>query len=152
MINKTSLKFIAVFVAIVAISLISLYILQTYFSPERQAARRLAELERLYAEDTYGGQTPEETLQLFIDALKAGDIELASRYFLPEDREEINGDLVAARQAGQLEDVISRVMALKSHGIKDDSVIFTSVGEDNIVEFQATLGKNQGGVWKFIDL
>ena len=74
MINKTSLKFIAGFVAIIGISLASLYVLQTYFSPEKQAERRLADLERLYEEDTYGGQTPEETLELLIAALGAGGI------------------------------------------------------------------------------
>ncbi len=42
-----------------------------------------------YAEDTYGGATPEETLQLFIDALKAGDIELASKYYIPEKQGEV---------------------------------------------------------------
>ena len=31
--------------------------------------------------DVYGGKTPEETLQLFIDDLKKGDVELASKYF-----------------------------------------------------------------------
>src|SRR3989344_4310089 len=88
-INKISLKFIAGFVVIIGLSLASLYLLQNYFNPERKAERRLAELERLYAEDTYGGQTPEETLQLFIDALKAGDIDLASKYFVIESREAV---------------------------------------------------------------
>ena len=37
--------------------------------------------------DTYGGKTPEETLRLFIDALKAGDVDLASRYFMLETNE-----------------------------------------------------------------
>lgn len=31
--------------------------------------------------DTYGGKTPEETLKLFVAALKAGDVDLASKYF-----------------------------------------------------------------------
>lgn len=31
--------------------------------------------------DTYGGKTPEETLKLFVAALKKGDIDLASKYF-----------------------------------------------------------------------
>ena len=31
--------------------------------------------------DTYGGKTPEETLQLFIEALENRDLELASKYF-----------------------------------------------------------------------
>lgn len=31
--------------------------------------------------DIYGGKTPDETLKMFIDALKKEDIELASKYF-----------------------------------------------------------------------
>ena len=43
-------------------------------SPEyRQYQDLLAQKER-YMADTYGGDTPEETLELFISALKAGDI------------------------------------------------------------------------------
>src|SRR3989344_4684683 len=126
MINKTSLKFIAGFVAIIGISLASLYVLQTYFSPEKQAERRLADLERLYEEDTYGGQTPEETLELLIAALKKGDIDLASKYFLPEDRGEIEQDLMDAQKAGQLESVVSRIAGVKLNKIEDDSAIFTS--------------------------
>jgi len=34
------------------------------------------------SEDTYGGKTPEETLNLFIEALKKEDLELASKYFV----------------------------------------------------------------------
>jgi hypothetical protein len=32
--------------------------------------------------DTWGGKTPEETLTMFVDALKRGDIDLASKYFM----------------------------------------------------------------------
>jgi hypothetical protein len=37
--------------------------------------------EERQRQDTYGGETPEETLQLFIAALESGDLELASKYF-----------------------------------------------------------------------
>ncbi|MEQ1666408.1 MAG: hypothetical protein ABL927_13640 [Bdellovibrionales bacterium] len=37
-----------------------------------------------YTADVDGGKTPEETLDLFISALKAGDIEKASRYYVLE--------------------------------------------------------------------
>jgi len=40
--------------------------------------------EALYRADTYGGDTPEETLELFIQALEAENYELASKYFVPE--------------------------------------------------------------------
>ena len=36
-------------------------------------------LSKPYREDTYGGKTPEETWGLFLDALKKGDVELASK-------------------------------------------------------------------------
>ena len=32
--------------------------------------------------DTYGGKTPQETLQLYIDAVELGDYSLASKYFV----------------------------------------------------------------------
>lgn len=32
--------------------------------------------------DTYGGKTPQETLNIFIDALRKNDLELASKYFV----------------------------------------------------------------------
>ncbi len=42
--------------------------------------------ERVYIEamtaDTYGGKTPEETINLFKAALEKGDVELASKYFM----------------------------------------------------------------------
>jgi hypothetical protein len=41
--------------------------------------------EKTMAEDTYGGETPEETLAMFINALEKEDIELASKYFILDD-------------------------------------------------------------------
>ncbi len=50
-------------------------------------------LEALDRKDTYGGKTPEETLELFIEALEAGDYELASKYYLPEQQESVYQEL-----------------------------------------------------------
>lgn len=44
-------------------------------------------LSKPYREDVYGGKTPEETWALFLDALRKGDVELASKYIVPEKRE-----------------------------------------------------------------
>ena len=49
---------------------------------KEKAQKDYEELKRLYEEDTFGGKTPEETLALFIDALKRGDTDLASKYFV----------------------------------------------------------------------
>lgn len=39
----------------------------------------------MFRNDTYGGKTPEETLQLFVQALREGDVEKASLYFTLDD-------------------------------------------------------------------
>ncbi len=45
------------------------------------------ELYQRQMADTYGGRTPQETLRMYIEAVEAGDYELASRYFIEENRE-----------------------------------------------------------------
>src|SRR3989344_9575072 len=51
--------------------------------------RNYKALEQRYIEamtaDTYGGKTPQETLDLFVAALRAEDVELASKYFLLDE-------------------------------------------------------------------
>ena len=44
-------------------------------------------VDELKAQDTFGGETPEETLEMYIEALKVGDVELASKYFRLEDQD-----------------------------------------------------------------
>ena len=54
--------------------------------------KHLAEFEvaeEMYRTDTNGGETPEETLDLFVSALEAGDAGLAASYFVPEKRGEM---------------------------------------------------------------
>ena len=46
------------------------------------------ELYKLQLADTVGGKTPQETLSLYIEAVEAGDYELASKYFVIEKQEE----------------------------------------------------------------
>ena len=58
-----------------------------------RALQDMKELEAQYKNDTYGGTTPEATLALFIDALKKGDIDLASKYFVVDERERVRADL-----------------------------------------------------------
>ena len=60
----------------------------TEYQQMREAQKIMGEWERLYREDTYGGTTPQETLSLFIEALKKGDTDLAAKYFVPDEREE----------------------------------------------------------------
>ncbi len=50
----------------------------------KQENKLLEELHKKYENDHYGGKTPEETLALFIEALKKKDYKLASKYYVAE--------------------------------------------------------------------
>lgn len=49
------------------------------YAKQLETAR--AALETAQKNDTFGGKTPEETFDMFLAALKLGDIELASKYY-----------------------------------------------------------------------
>ena len=83
---------------IIALIVIAVLLIQ-YFEPEaverREGRKNTEEFVELYegwqkqlSEDTYGGKTPQETLDMFIEALRNDDLELASKYFAPEMDEE----------------------------------------------------------------
>lgn len=50
-----------------------------------RAAEVQARVEEAYRNDTFGGKTPQETLDMFVAALRAEDVELASKYFALDD-------------------------------------------------------------------
>lgn len=55
-----------------------------------------ARLKALVEVDTYGGKTPEETLNMFIAAVETGDYELASKYFVVEKQSEEKARLISS--------------------------------------------------------
>jgi hypothetical protein len=57
-----------------------------------------AKWDALEARDTYGGKTPEETWGMYIDALKKGDVELASKYYQVDQQNEVKDDLEIAKK------------------------------------------------------
>ena len=151
MINKTSLKFVAGFALIVVLAFGSIYYLNYYNSPEQKALRYYADLEKQYAEDTYGGKTPEETLQLFVDALKAGDIDLASKYFVVEKQTESLNKIQKIIDAGNLEKMITDVSKFRNgRELFEDNYQFV-VLKDGTNEALFTIGlvKNTlANIWK----
>ncbi|OGZ29602.1 MAG: hypothetical protein A2931_01970 [Candidatus Niyogibacteria bacterium RIFCSPLOWO2_01_FULL_45_48] len=152
MVNRTSLKFVAGFALIIVLVFGSIYYLNYYNSPEQKALRYYADLEKQYAEDTYGGKTPEETLQLFIDALKAGDIDLASKYFVVEEREKTKNDLATVQNNGGLGDVMGRIQNLSLSKTDNDKAWFVITDENRVIKYEVLLSKNQNSVWKIIDM
>lgn len=53
-----------------------------------EAKRLQSQWEKPYREDKYGGKTPEETYDMFLDALRKGDTTLASKYLVIEKQDD----------------------------------------------------------------
>lgn len=83
-----------------------------------KAAEVQARVEEAYRNDTYGGKTPQETLDMFVAALRAGDVELASKYFALDDNTLIRDiewyeGLVKAKKENRLNEIIDLVSKAK---------------------------------------
>jgi len=77
------------------------------FLADRETNKAIKELERPYREDKYGGKTPEETFDLFLGALRKGDIELASKYFVIDKQEGWRNTLQELKNDKEMGDFIS---------------------------------------------
>lgn len=88
----------------------------------RNQAALDAEIEKIrekYKNDLDGGKTPEETLDLFIEALKAGDIEKASKYYELSIQDDEFGELKEELQKeGNLKKSIDYVSEIYNNGTK----------------------------------
>src|SRR3990167_4899471 len=66
-------------------------------------------IDAIYKNDTYGGKTPEETFDLYLAALKKGDLELASKYFVVERRKIATDELLEMKTNNQMADYIKEL-------------------------------------------
>ncbi len=64
---------------------------EAYFYAMEQGPQIMEEIQKqihkTLAEDTYGGKTPEDTLKMYMNALKKRDYVLASKYYFPWQQE-----------------------------------------------------------------
>ncbi len=108
--------------------------------------------EARYLNDTYGSTTPEGTLQLFIDALKKNDIDLAVKYFVIDDRDKWSTKLQEIKNHQGFSAMIYEAGLLRLSDNKDNQAIFSITNSDNLVETEVVLGRLPNGTWKLIDL
>ncbi len=87
MLNKTYLRFAILFFAVVLIVAGGYFVWDRFFKYDVMKVYQAAEKKYVAAmkADTYGGKTPKETLDLFVAALRANDVDLASKYFLLDE-------------------------------------------------------------------
>lgn len=116
-------------IAVVASAVMFLPFFNEKFS-DWKAAREAQRLTEAYTKDNVGGQSPEETYDLYIQAVRSGDIELASKYFIAYKQDDRLEDLKEYRDQGFLNahaDELERIRKIwkKSEKSAEDWVSFT---------------------------
>lgn len=117
----------------------------------------LENYEELMKADTVGGQTPEETLKMFIEALRAEDVALAAQYFLLDDEgkrdkwvtylQEIKDNGLMKKMADDLG------RAVPGEAVYEKDFIFEILLDDESVGRSVDMELNESsGVWKIESL
>lgn len=146
------IKFSLGAVGMVLVGVGALYGLR-FFNPEyrqeQDAMRRLEAIEQEYQNDTYGGTTPEETLRLFIDALKKEDIDLAAKYFVIDRQEEWLGNLRKIKEKNMLAKMVKDLEREKSKKLTgDDRAVFYISNDKRELALIIRTIKGVNGIWK----
>jgi uncharacterized protein YpmS len=150
-------KFAVVFVALVALALVVFAAARVYEkrSADQQGNNVSQTLQkaiddynaRLMA-DTYGGKTPQATLQMYIDAVEKGDYVLASKYFIADNQ---------AKELQSFEGTTNEKIntyinllkgALKSDGVYALNNSYFSISRPISVDMQLY----PNGIWKIIEI
>ncbi len=116
-----------------------------YVEQEKQLIQQMKD-------DPYGGDTPEETLGLFIDALKKGDTDLASKYFVVGEREKWREYLNKEKGKGNIDQIITEAEKLELSREDEREAFFTVANKDNVVEVIVILKKGLNAKWKITEL
>lgn len=97
--RRRLLKFVGAFLVIIILGYAGLLGVAAY--REREGVKKVEDLAEALRKDqeaayqarladTYGGATPQETLQLYIAAVEKGDFDLASKYLITDEQ---NGEI-----------------------------------------------------------
>lgn len=115
-----------------------------------QALQKYIDKEKVrYAADKDGGKTPEETIDLFIAALKEGNIEQASRYYvLEKQKEELSHLEDMLVKYGDLQKSVDFYTEIKEKGVKKcnekgDGCVFEYVYTETATTTYEVAGMNQ---------
>ena len=126
---------------------------------QRKDIETILKIQRNYEEamraDTYGGKTPEETLSMFADAVKSGNVDLAVRYLKFDDTGKPDSDTEAglrqAVQEGKV-DLILKIISEAKFSPKqsnENAAWFSVIGRDGMAEYTIILSHNRyANIWK----
>lgn len=140
MVKQSSIAFLIILAGVGILFVAQYFLYQN--SPEEQLEDAMSALEKKYAEDPYGGETPEETLRLFVDALKKGDTDLAAKYFVLDKQEQWREDLAKIKEKGLLGEMIEDVEKLEKTKETEIESFYVATNDKNIVSVQFIISKN----------
>ncbi|MGB9848003.1 MAG: hypothetical protein ACPLKV_02260 [Minisyncoccia bacterium] len=120
-----------------------------------QFYKGLEQYYQVFREDTYGGKTPQETLNMFIEALEKGDIDLAAKYFAMDEnqsRKKWEDALKIQVEKGKLQELINLTKQFKPSPIQSPLTTtyeFVIMGKDGMADYIMQMELNEySGVWK----
>lgn len=123
-----------------------------------QLQKNQEKYERLMAADLAGGATPEETLRLLVEALRAGDRERAASYFLLDENgsRKIWEEALQAKSNEELieiADIVAGAEARPESSISENYFKFVVRGENGVVGASINTKFNTfSKVWKIESL
>lgn len=155
--RKLKVTFIAIvlvgFGALVGNGLYNYYRAVNSVSDYEKAYNARIESERaVKMADTYGGKAPAETLALYIDAVKKGDYELASKYLVNQHRDAEYKKLIEFEDNKLKSYLINLEIIVKSVLAGNGS--YTENKTELIVDkpFFADFELYPNGIWKIIEI
>jgi hypothetical protein len=162
--NKRKLKIIGiVFGALIVIYfvLLSPQLMGVYRSwkAEKNYTKWEESIKEQYRNDTYGGDTPEETWGMFLSALEKRDFDLASKYFVLDEQEKMKNRFKDGVALGNMEEatrIYSSAELVKGESISKDKVYYyypVDTQEYGIISNQVVFFFNPySKVWKILGL
>ena len=169
--KSKKIKFIVWFVILVFGVYVLIWVYENYFSEKAKETKQQqknyekylawkSSYEKAMSEDTYGGKTPEETLNLFVEALKKEDLELASKYFVLNSNGERDPKWLEAlqktKEAGKLKEVIELLSKAKpdyENISNKEDFKFKSYDNNGKLKAYVDLEFNKySGIWKIESL
>lgn len=161
-------KFVGGFFALIFVGVIGIPMVGQYIEKQEDAKRAqdtknymrfTLDLQERLKNDKDGGATPEETLKMFTDALKAGDIEQASKYFViyPEEKQamliDLLGKLERAGELGKFVEYLERVKLETGGDALDGDIMFSYLNKEGKIDIAVEITKsNYSTVWKIENL
>lgn len=149
---KRSIGFVLGMIAVIGIALLAwgVYLHGHHIEAMRELEAQLEEVQKRETDkrmqDVAGGSTPQETLQIYIDALRAGDVGAAADLFVSHEKEEERLRLEAEDETNRKEYIKSLELALSeagSYAIQENQFTIRS---PIFLDFQ----KYPNGIWKIV--